>query len=188
MTQVFKTVLSSLSVTLIAVFLWAFSGTETFEMKEEPPGTIQVTGVAGGPRVFTFEKWKIEKLNWTPGNFETIDIAVLIDCKSLTHEWKDLEKSIRKKKDYFYVKKFPTASASVKGATKIRDNLYEAKMTLGLKGVTKDVPITFEVSGDGSEANPYRAVGKGELNRRKFKFNGGGPENQVPLNFDIVLK
>ena len=54
--------------------------------------------------------------------------------------------------------------------------------------MTKDVPITFEVSGDGTEANPYRAVGKGELNRRKFKFNGGGPENEVPLNFDIVLK
>lgn len=188
MTQIIKTVLSSLSITMISCFLWAFSNTSTFEMTEEPPGLIQVTGTAGGPRVFTFEKWKIEKLNWTPENFETIEIAVLIDCKSLTHEWKDLEKNIRKKKDYFYVSKFPTATAAVIGAKKVGEHTYEAKMTLSLKGITRDVPITFQVSGDGTESNPYRAVGGGKLNRRKFKFNGSGPENEVTLSFDILLK
>ncbi len=166
-----------------ACITWAFHAPYAFDMKGEPPGTINVTGVAGGPRVFEFTKWLINKLTWTPGDFENIEIEVLIDCKSLTHEWKDLEKNIKKKKDYFYVKKFPTALAAVRGATLKEDGSYSAMMELSLKGVTKEVPITFEVT----ETAPYTVVGSGELNRRKFKFNGGGPENEVPLDFEIRL-
>lgn len=172
-----------LSLFILAFFTWAFDDPYAFDMKEEPPGTINVTGVAGGPRVFEFTKWQINKLEWEPGNFENIAIEVLIDCKSLTHEWKDLEKNIKKKKDYFYVKKFPTALASVNGASKNDDGTYSAMMELSLKGITKEVPITFEVI----STDPYKIIGSGELNRRNFKFNGGGPEDEVPLNFDILL-
>ena len=171
------------SLFLAACITWAFHDPYAFELEEEPPGVINVTGVAGGPRVFEFTKWQINKLQWEQGNFESITIEVVIDCKSLTHEWKDLEKNIKKKKDYFYVKKFPTAVATVNGASKNDDGSYSAMMELSLKGVTKEVPITFEVT----STAPYKVVGKGELNRQNFKFNGGGPEDQVPLNFEITL-
>jgi len=188
MTQFIKTILSSFAIALVAMFLWAFGNTPSIEMTEDPPGKIEVIGNAGGDRIFTFEKWKIEKLDWTPGDFENIDIAILIDCKSLTHEWPDLEKNIRKKKDYFYVSKFPTANAAVKGAEKMKNNTYKANMTLTLKGITKNIPILFKVQGNGSEESPYRVQGRGELNKRKFNFNGKGPKNQVPMKFDIILK
>ena len=166
-----------------ACITWAFHDPYAFDMKGEPPGTINVTGVAGGPRVFEFTKWQINKLTWTPGDFENIEIEVLIDCKSLTHDLYVLVYYLKKIKDYFFFNKFPTALAAVRGATMKEDGSYSAMMELSLKGVTKEVPITFEVT----ETAPYTVVGSGELNRRKFKFNGGGPENEVPLDFEIRL-
>ncbi|MEL7144991.1 MAG: YceI family protein [Bacteroidota bacterium] len=114
-------------------------------------------------------------------------MEILIDCKSLHHDWEDLKKSIKKKKDYFYVSKFPTATASVQGAEKMEDGSYGATMVLSLKGITKEVPITFTVTGNGTETDPYKVTGAGELNRRKFNFKGKGPKNEVPLRFEIVL-
>lgn len=166
-----------------AFFAWAFNDPYAFKLDEEPPGTINVTGIAGSPKVFEFKKWKINKFDWQQDDFETINIEVLIDCKSLSHEWKDLEKNIKKKKDYFYVKKFPTAMAKVTGASRNEDGSYSAIMELSLKGVVREVPIQFEVV----SSAPFRVVGQGELNRRNFKFNGGGPQDIVPLNFDITL-
>lgn len=174
-------------VGFLTLTMWAFTDIDTFEMTEEPPGRLEVIGYAGSERVFTFQKWKINKLEWTAGDFENIDIEILIDCKSLHHDWKDLKKSIRKKKDYFYVSKFPTATASVTSAKKTGDGTYKADMVLSLKGITKNVPITFNVTGTGTAEDPYKVTGAGELNRRKFDFYGNGPKNKVPVKFDITL-
>ena len=108
---------------------------------------------------------------------------MLIDCKSLSTNWKDLEKNVRKKKDYFYVKKFPTAKVIVKGAKRVSDLEYATDMELTLKGITKTVPIVFSVD----PSNHLKISGSGEINRRKFKFTGGGPKNEVPLSFEITL-
>ncbi|MEM9858853.1 MAG: YceI family protein [Bacteroidota bacterium] len=180
----FKIVTTTLILFLIAATQWAFYDPYAFELSEEPPGVIQAIGNAGSDQVFTFKKWKIEKLKWEePGDYEGIYLEVLIDCKSLTTDWKDLEKNIRKKKDYFYVKKFPTAKVIVKGAQKISDQEYTAEMELTLKGVTKVVPVTFLTDA----SNHLKISGTGEINRRKFKFTGGGPKNEVPLSFEITL-
>ncbi|MEM1407777.1 MAG: YceI family protein [Bacteroidota bacterium] len=172
-----------LFITLTALTQWAFHDPYAFELEGAPPGVLQAIGNAGSEQVFTFEKWKIEKLEWTPGDYENIKLEVLIDCKSLSNDWKDLEKNIRKKKDYFYVKKFPTAKIVVNGAKKVSALEYTADMELTLKGITKSVPVTFQVNADDN----LRIKGSGEINRRKFKFNGGGPKNEVPLRFEITL-
>ncbi|MEM7108378.1 MAG: YceI family protein [Bacteroidota bacterium] len=172
-----------LFVTLTALTQWAFNDPYAFELEEAPPGVLQAIGNAGSEQVFTFEKWKIEKLDWTPGDYEHIKLEVLIDCKSLSNDWKDLEKNIRKKKDYFYVKKFPTAKVVVEGAQKVSELEYTANMELTLKGVTKTVPVKFVVDAEDN----LRISGSGEINRRKFKFSGGGPKNEVPLRFELTL-
>lgn len=178
-----KTTLSIFLILLMAAFQWAFYDPYAFEMDEEPPGKLQAIGNAGSDQVFNFEKWKINSLQWEPGNYETIQLELLIDCKSLNTEWKDLEKNVRKKKDYFYVKKFPTAKVAVNGAKKVSELEYNTEIELTLKGVTKYVPVTFKVD----PSNNLKISGSGELNRRKFKFNGGGPKDQVPLSFEITL-
>lgn len=178
-----KTTTTIFLILISGITHWAFYDPYEFELTEEPPGEIQVIGNAGGERVFTMKKWKINSLQWEPGDYESISIEILIDCKSLTHDWKDLEKNIKKKKDYFYVKKFPTALVKINGATKMEENKYSAEMELTLKGVTRSVPLTFSVD----DVENFKISGEGELNRRKFKFNGGGPENEVPLRFNMTL-
>lgn len=179
----FKITFAVFVIVLAAIVEWAFHDPHAFEIVEEPPGVIQAIGNAGSEQIFTFKKWKIEKLDWTTGDYENIKLEVLIDCKSLSNDWKDLEKNIRKKKDYFYVKKFPTAKVIVNGAQKVSDQEYATDMELTLKGITKTVPVTFTVDA----SNNLKIKGSGKINRRKFKFTGGGPKDEVPLSFEITL-
>ncbi len=162
---------------------WAFYDPYGNEQYDNVPGVIQVIAHAGNDRTFTFEKWKISKLQWEVGKYEDINIEILIDAKSLSNSWKDLEKNIRKKKDYFYVKKFPTIVAKINGAEKVGESKYRSEMELELKGVKRSVPIEFEID----DQNFLKVSGDGTLNRRDFKFNGDGPEDEVDLKFQISL-
>ena len=112
-----------------------------------------------------------------------IQLSVSINTSSLQTEWKDLEKSIRKKDDYFYVKKFPEATVVINGAEKMEDGSYQTDAQLTLKGVTKTVPLQFTLSTE----KPYTVIGSGVVKRRKFKFTGDGPKDEVPVNFEINL-
>ncbi|MEM1120724.1 MAG: YceI family protein, partial [Bacteroidota bacterium] len=102
---------------------------------------------------------------------------------SLTTDWKDLESNIRKKKDYFYVKKFPKATIEIDGATPTADGQYTTEAMLNLKGIRKPVTLTFTIT----DQAPYRVVGQGVIERKIFNFKGKGPKWEVPVNFDVVL-
>lgn len=149
----------------------------------ETPGTISFIGDAGSPNTFIFRKWAFTKVELPNDNFEEVNIALDINTSSLQTAWKDLEKNIRNKKDYFYVKKFPTATVSINGAKKQKDGSYITKAMLTLKGVTKPVDLQFTVS----EEKPYVVKGSGVIIRQQFKFNGGGPKDEVPINFEVTL-
>lgn len=149
----------------------------------ETPGEIHFVGDAGSPTDFIFEKWDFTKVQIPEGRIEDMMIELQINTSSIRSDWKELEKSIRKKKDYFYVKKFPTATVAIKGAEKMEDGRYRTTARLSLKGVTKPVELTFTIS----EEPPYRVQGEGVIQRREFKFTGGGPRDEVPIRFDVVL-
>ncbi len=150
-----------------------------------PPGTITVTSDASSDNKneFTFEKWRFTKVEMPNGKVEDLQIALEISTASLTTSWKDLEKNIRKKSDYFHVDKFPKASVSIAGAVLGSDGKYTCDALLTLKGVSKIVPLTFSIS----KTAPYRVRGEGIVFRSKFRFSGNGPEEEVPLRFDVVL-
>ncbi|MEL6635995.1 MAG: YceI family protein [Bacteroidota bacterium] len=147
------------------------------------PGVISVIGTAGGSNVFTFEKWRFTKAEMPDGKVENLDLAIEISTASLTTDWKDLEKGVKSKKDYFYVSKFPIARVAIQGAQPKGDGTYTCDALLTLKGVSKTVPLTFEIS----DSKPYQVKGDGMIFRSKFKFTGNGPEEEVPLNFDLTL-
>ncbi len=150
-----------------------------------PPGTITVTSDASSDNKneFTFEKWRFTKAELPNGKVEDLQIALEISTASLTTSWKDLEKNIRKKPDYFHVDKFPKASVTIAGAVPSGDGKYTCDALLTLKGVSKVVPLTFSIS----DTAPYRVQGEGIVFRSKFKFSGNGPDEEVPLRFDVVL-
>lgn len=147
-----------------------------------PPGTIEVIGNAGGDNVFTFNKWGFESFEVPDGNIELIKAVAEINTTSLTCDWKDLEKNIRSKKDYFYVKKFPTAKVVVAGAKLLDDGSYETEAMLTLKKFTKPVTLNFKVVNE----SPLTIEGTGTMKRQQWGFTGGGPADMVPISFTFT--
>ncbi len=174
-------------VIAVALFLGAslyvLSGFIGYESKLNTPGVIQAIGDAGGPNTFTFRKWKFTEVRLPNDDFTQVKVGLEINISSLSTDWKKLEKSIRTKEKYFYVKKFPKANVNIEGATANEDGSYSAEAVLTLKGVTKSVPVTFTVS----ENKPYTIKGEGVMNRREWSFNGDGPKDEVPISFEVNL-
>ena len=147
-----------------------------------PPGTIEFIGDAGSPNAFTFERWAFTKIE-NADDPKNIKVEAVFDVSSLKCDWKELERSVLKKKDYFFVRKFPEARLSIDGAAPMGDGKYKTQALLTLKGVSKEVELMFSLSGEG----PYTVHAEGVIQRRMFKFKGDGPKEEVPVRVDAVL-
>lgn len=179
-----KVILPTLAAIATAVFFLAFKPSPTAGMSvKDTPGWIQAIGNAGSDQVFTFEKWQFTKAKMKDDKVENLELEAEIDCTSLTGDWEDLVKSIKKKKDYFHVSKFPTAKVVIDGAEDQGDGTWMTKAEVTIKKFAKEVPLTFTIS----DEKPYIVKGNGELKRRKFGFTGGGPKNEVPVSFEATL-
>lgn len=172
------TTLAAIAITLS--FMYTSSPVVNFP--SEAPGVLTFIGNAGSDNLFTVERWKFDRLE-NLSNPENIGVTATLDMTSITCDWKDLEKNLHKKKDYFHSKKFNTAEVNIDGATRQADGSYLADATLKLKGVSKKVPISFTLTGEG----PYALSANATINRRKFKFTGNGPENEVPVMIEATL-
>lgn len=167
---------------LASVLLFSFTQIGIEEVGTAP-GMIQAIGNAGSPQVFTFQKWDFVSASMEDDKVENIQAEIEINTSSLTCEWKDLEKNIKKKKDYFFVKKFPKAYVNIDGAELQEDGTYKTQAILKLKKNEKPVELTFTIS----EEKPYQVKGEGMIIRQDFGFTGGGPKNEVPISFDVTL-
>ncbi len=176
-----RNVIFSIIAVFVVLTLSSFVGYDNEIM--EAPGRIEFIGEAGSPNLFVFKKWSIDKAEVPAGDMEKVQVELTIETGSLATDWKDLEKNIRKKKDYFYARKFPKATVTIDGATRQDDGSYTTDAMLTLKGITKPVTLTFTAS----EEAPYLIKGTGVVKRRKFDFTGGGPKNEVPVNFELTL-
>lgn len=167
-----------------AVFFFAFSPAPGLRISaEDVPGEISAIGDAGSPNKFTFERWEFTKAEMTDDKVENIHLEAEIDCTSLQCDWKDLLKSVKKKKDYFYVAKYPTAKVVINGAEAQQDGTFLTEAEVTIKKYTRKVPLTFTIT----DEKPYQVVGDGLLKRKKFGFTGGGPEAKVPVHFEAQL-
>ncbi|MEM7103023.1 MAG: YceI family protein [Bacteroidota bacterium] len=149
----------------------------------ETPGTLTATGDAGSPNVFTFNKWGFTEVRIPEGNVEKIYAEILIYTGSATTGYKELEKNILKKKDYFYVDMFPKASVVIDGATANADGSYTTEAELTLKGISNPITLNFTIS----DSKPYKVEGEGVIIRQNWGFTGGGPKNEVPVSLDAEL-
>ena len=171
------------STLLIGLFAWLLFDQVEMASTKDTPGTIEFVGDAGSPNVFTFERWQFTKVEMPDDKVENIQVELEINTSSLSTGWKELESNIRRKKDYFYVKKFPKATVVIDGAQRLADGRYTTEAMLTLKGISKSVKLTFSIS----ETAPYVVKGEGEIVRADFKFTGNGPKPIVPVSFEATL-
>jgi polyisoprenoid-binding protein YceI len=166
----------------LATFLSSFVGIR--EAKENP-GTITFLTDAGMESVFTVGNWKFNKCDIKADAIEKLQVEAEMDMSSIDCSWRDLEKSVKKKTEYFYVKKFPTALLSIAGAKKVKDNEYTCEAALTLREISHPVTLIFTAT---PSDKGLIIKGKGVVNRRDHQFTGDGPKDQVPVAFEFVAK
>ena len=160
------------------------SGGDREAYPETPPGSLTFIGQAGNPNLFTMNRWKFSRVE-NVDNPTEIGITAVFDMVSITCDWKDLEKSLHKKRDYFHSRRHSTASLSVDGATLQEDGSYLAQAVLELKGVRKEIPISFTIGAD-EEGIPTVAA-EAIVMRREWRFSGDGPLDEVPVTVNAQL-
>lgn len=172
-------------ILFLPVFCFVFFAFTSVEIgtRGTSPGLIQAIGNAGGDQVLTFQKWKFINTTIPENKVENIQVSLEINTSSITCDWKDLEKGLKKKKDYFYIKKFPKAIVEIDGAKATEDGNYQTDAEMTIRGITKKVPLTFTIS----DTIPYQVKGEGLIIRQDFGFTGGGPKDEVPIMFDVIL-
>ena len=174
----------TLSFLALIGFLSSFVGVGT---TDATMGKIQFIGDAGQATTFTIEQWKFTKMDVKKDKIEDLHVELEMDMSSMTASWKELLESVKKKKDYFYIKNFPKATVIIDKATKVKDNEYTCTAKLTLKNVTKPVELAFTVSPDSANTSNLKIKGSGIVVRQNFDFTGGGPKNEVPMMFDLVV-
>jgi YceI-like domain len=173
--------LSLILVVAIATFLCSFVGLHN---AADNPGVITFITDAGSETTFTVGSWRFKKCDIKKDSIEKIQVEAEMDMGSINATWKELEENIKKKKDYFYVKNFPTATLNINGATKVKDNEYTCNATLTLRKIAHPVTLTFTASDEGG----LKIKGGGIVNRRDHAFTGGGPKDLVPVAFEFLVK
>ncbi|MEM6396871.1 MAG: YceI family protein [Bacteroidota bacterium] len=179
--------LIALVVPLQCFFLFcAFSGNSSIKevYPDKPPGTITFIGDAGNPNEFTVEQWKFSRVE-NLDNPAEIGITAVLDMRSITCDWKDLEKNLHKKKDYFNSRRYQTAMIIVDGAEQQEDGSYIAEAMLELKGKRKAIPISFTL--DENEEGIPTVAAESVVMRRKWDFSGNGPKDEVPVTVNAEL-
>ena len=176
-----RNTISLLALTSL-LFTTLYTASPVVAFPAEAPGTITFIGNAGSDNLFTVNNWKFDRLA-NLADPENIEVTAILDMTSITCDWKALEKNLHKKKDYFHSKKFNTSQLTIDGAEAQDDGSYLAHAELSLKGVSRTVPISFTLTGEG----PYELEASATIERRKFRFTGNGPKDEVPVMVKATL-
>jgi polyisoprenoid-binding protein YceI len=151
--------------------------------------TLQFAGVqAGAEFKGVFHRWSAT-VNFAPASLPTSQLDVQIDLNSVDSMDKDRDTTMRGP-DIFDVARTPTAHYVTKSITKTAAG-FAAMGALTLRGVTKDVPITFQFA-----AAPGGATLTGSASLKRLDFGVGQGDwkstewvaDAVKINFSLVLK
>ena len=133
---------------------------------------LNVTGMLGGLKA----KINFDPLNPVSGNFEaTIDVNTL----KTGIEMRDKH---LKKAEYFDVAKFPEIVIKSVSIVKVKDNQYNAKCNLTMKGKTKELLLPFTLVANGQSAEL-----KGTLTLNRLDFGVGSSSVIMANNLEVTI-
>jgi polyisoprenoid-binding protein YceI len=156
---------------------------------DAPQSRLEFVGVqAGAEFKGVFHKFTAD-VDFAPEALASSRIDVQIDMNSVDSMDKDRDTTMRGK-DVFDVAHNPTAHYVTKTITKTAAG-FAAVGALTLRGVTKDVPIEFQIA---PQAAGAKLSGSAKLNRLDFGVGQGDWKSTdtigdaVKINFSLVLK
>jgi polyisoprenoid-binding protein YceI len=111
----------------------------------------------------------------------SVDISVDLNSITTNHEQRD---GHLRSADFFEVETYPTMTYKASGARQDGDKfVLDGELTL--KGVTKVVPLTFELNGIGENPLAGGTVagfsGSASINRKDFNVNFEGVQNGIAI-------
>jgi polyisoprenoid-binding protein YceI len=115
-------------------------------------------------------------------------VDITVDLNSITTNQEQRDGHLRSA-DFFEVETYPTMTYKATGARQEGDHfVLDGELTL--KGVTKAVPLTFEVNGIGENPMTSGTVagfsGHASINRKDFNVNFEGVQNGIAIVSDKV--
>ncbi len=156
---------------------------QAIEFNEPAPGKLKWISNAGWEAIGTFDRWKFESVDVPDNDFSRVKAEILVDLMSVKHEKKGLENHL-KEDDYLGAVSDNVARISIDGATTNDRGGFNANTILTLKGVTKEVPVSFRVM----KSMPARVVGEGMLMREDFGVGDDeGVAKEVKIEFNFTM-
>jgi polyisoprenoid-binding protein YceI len=123
-----------------------------------------------------------------PENPLEASVDIEVDLNSITTNQETRDNHLRSA-DFFEVETHPTMTYKASGARQDGDKfVLDGELTL--KGVTKVVPLTFEINGIGENPLANTTVagfsGTASINRRDFNVNFAGVQNGIAVVSDKI--
>jgi len=116
----------------------------------------------------TFERFDAQ-ISFDPNNLAAANVVVSVDLKSA--DAGDMERTeALPGKEWFYVKKFPTAKFETTSFTHKGGTSYEAAADLTIRGTTQQIVLPFTLAIEGGHAS---MLGSLTLNRRDYNVGTG---------------
>ncbi len=126
-----------------------------------------------------FQKWHFTDISIPDGDLTQGSVTFEIDLASVWENSDKLADHLRQP-DFFNVVKMPTATVKIDRAKKVGDNSYEATAAVSFMGVTREVPVKFDVVGTA----PLAIEGSAVMDRTAFSL--GGPPHDASKKRSIA--
>lgn len=153
---------------------------------------LRFTGYQNGvPLEGRFEEFNA-KIFFNPDKLPTSSVKVTIMMDSATSEFEEVTDSL-KKDDWFATSRYPTAEFESRIFTHVGGNAYEARGSLTMRGIRKDVILPFTLDITKKDEGLYALV-SGSLTIKRSDFGIGQGEwastavvaDEVKINIEIA--
>lgn len=134
----------------------------------------------------SFEKFKVTKASFDPKKIEGGKATIEIDATSLKTGI-DKRDAHLNTPDFLDTAKYATITVDVDGVKKKADKTYNANATVKFRGVTKKLPITFDVVDTSADSVHIKT----EVKFKRTDFNVGKDSKDpkvAPVVNDLVLQ
>ena len=117
-------------------------------------------------------------------NLETYSAELMIDMSSVKEKSAKLTSHL-KAEDYFFIKEFPLCKIAINDIKENANEKFTANAKINLRGITSDVPVTFEVK----RINPVIVKGQVHVDRLLHKIGVANERTtkKVEVNFETEL-
>ncbi len=156
-------------------------GLSAFKPKAKSPGFINFeTKNDMHSATGTFESWQVKDFSIEGDKIETVKATIEVETSSIKVENAKLNNHL-KAEDFLFVEKFPKATITIDGAKSDGEGKYLTTATIDLKGIQKDIDLSFEVV----SKSPLKVKGQGVLNRNNH--NIGEPDGHYGLIPEVTI-